>query len=49
MDVDGEIAVRSPLNETNNLGIGGWDNIREDGYIYSLQDAAPVKEIPYPL
>ena len=31
----GEIAIRSPLNETSNLSTGGWDNIRDDGYIFS--------------
>jgi len=34
MDGGGEIAVRTPLNETNNLGVGGWDNIKEDGYTF---------------
>jgi len=34
MDGGGEIAVRTPLNETNNLGVGGWDNIKEDGYVF---------------
>jgi hypothetical protein len=34
LDGGGEIAVRSPLNETNNLSAGGWDNIRDDGYLF---------------
>ena len=35
IDEGGEIAIRSPLNETNNLSVGGWDNIRDDGYLFS--------------
>jgi len=34
LDGGGEVAVRSPLNETSNLDIGGWDNVREDGYMF---------------
>ena len=37
LDRGGEIAVRSPLNETNNLTTGGWDNIRDDGYIFAAE------------
>jgi len=35
IDEGGEIAIRSPLNETNNISVGGWDNIRDDGYLFS--------------
>ena len=34
MDGGGEIANRSPLNESNCVGIGGWDDIAHDGYIF---------------
>ena len=37
LDGGGEIAVRSPLNETNNLSTGGWENIRDDGYLFTAE------------
>ena len=34
LDGGGEIAVRTPLNETTNCGIGGWADIVLDGYVF---------------
>ena len=37
MDGGGDIAVKTPLHESANSGVGGWANVVESGYTFTAE------------